>query len=110
MPPPARRPKLRRAVGAKSVIESAPKSSGEAWARSTLRKMTLDEKLGQLLMIPYFGGFTSTESSEFQRLEHLVQELIDFLRGLGFGQTESIELVDEDVRFSLPAELVVSIR
>jgi 4-hydroxy-3-methylbut-2-enyl diphosphate reductase len=42
--------------------------------------------------------------------EHLVQELIDFLRGLGFGQTESIELVDEDVRFSLPAELVVSIR
>ena len=42
--------------------------------------------------------------------EHLVQELIDFLRSLGFGQMEEIELVDEDVRFSLPAELMVTIR
>jgi 4-hydroxy-3-methylbut-2-enyl diphosphate reductase len=42
--------------------------------------------------------------------EHLVQELIEFLRGHGFHQMEEIELVDEDVRFSLPAELTVSIR
>jgi 4-hydroxy-3-methylbut-2-enyl diphosphate reductase len=37
--------------------------------------------------------------------EHLVQELIEFLREHGFRQMEEIELVDEDVRFSLPAEL-----
>jgi len=42
--------------------------------------------------------------------EHLVQELLDFLRELGFRRYEEIELVDEDVRFSLPAELTVSIR
>jgi len=42
--------------------------------------------------------------------EHLVQELIQFLRDLGYHQMEEIELVDEDVRFSLPAELTVSIR
>ena len=42
--------------------------------------------------------------------EHLVRELIEFLRGHGFRQMEEIELVDEDVRFSLPAELTVSIR
>jgi 4-hydroxy-3-methylbut-2-enyl diphosphate reductase len=42
--------------------------------------------------------------------EHLVQELIEFLRDLGFHQMEEIELVDEDVRFSLPAELTISIR
>jgi 4-hydroxy-3-methylbut-2-enyl diphosphate reductase len=42
--------------------------------------------------------------------EHLVLELIEFLRGHGFHQMEEIELVDEDVRFSLPAELTVSIR
>ncbi len=42
--------------------------------------------------------------------EHLVQELIEFLYGLGFHRMEEIELVDEDVRFSLPAELTVSIR
>jgi 4-hydroxy-3-methylbut-2-enyl diphosphate reductase len=42
--------------------------------------------------------------------EHLVQELIEFLRGHGFQQLEEIELVDEDVRFSLPAELTISIQ
>jgi 4-hydroxy-3-methylbut-2-enyl diphosphate reductase len=42
--------------------------------------------------------------------EHLVQELIEFLNGHGFEQLEEIELVDEDVRFSLPAELTVSIQ
>jgi 4-hydroxy-3-methylbut-2-enyl diphosphate reductase len=42
--------------------------------------------------------------------EHLVQELIEFLRGHGYRQMEEIELVDEDVRFSLPAELTVPLR
>jgi 4-hydroxy-3-methylbut-2-enyl diphosphate reductase len=37
--------------------------------------------------------------------EHLVGELIDFLRSHGFHSLEEIELVDEDVRFSLPGEL-----
>ncbi|HUI53608.1 MAG TPA: 4-hydroxy-3-methylbut-2-enyl diphosphate reductase [Bryobacteraceae bacterium] len=42
--------------------------------------------------------------------EHLVAELMAFLRESSFHQMEEIELVDEDVRFSLPAELTVSIR
>jgi 4-hydroxy-3-methylbut-2-enyl diphosphate reductase len=42
--------------------------------------------------------------------EHLVRSLIDYLREHGFQQMEEIELVDEDVRFSLPTELTVSIR
>ena len=42
--------------------------------------------------------------------EHLVQELIEFLRDHGFESLEEIELVDEDVRFSLPAELTISIQ
>ena len=42
--------------------------------------------------------------------EHLVQELIAFLQEQGFRNMEEIEMVDEDVRFSLPAELTVSIR
>jgi len=37
--------------------------------------------------------------------EHLVEELIEFLQKQGFRQMEEIEMVDEDVRFSLPAEL-----
>jgi 4-hydroxy-3-methylbut-2-enyl diphosphate reductase len=42
--------------------------------------------------------------------EHLVQELIEFLKNAGFHQLEEIELVDEDVRFSLPSELTVTIQ
>jgi 4-hydroxy-3-methylbut-2-en-1-yl diphosphate reductase len=42
--------------------------------------------------------------------EHLVRELIAFLQKQGFRKMEEIEMVDEDVRFSLPAELTVSIR
>ena len=42
--------------------------------------------------------------------EHLVEELIGFLREDGFREVEEIEMVDEDVRFSLPSELTISIR
>jgi len=42
--------------------------------------------------------------------EHLVRELIEFLRERDFQSLEEIELVDEDVRFSLPAELMISIQ
>lgn len=37
--------------------------------------------------------------------EHLVQELVGYLRSHGFHRLEEVELVEEDVRFSLPAEL-----
>ena len=37
--------------------------------------------------------------------EHLVEELVGFLRDQGFHRLEEVELVDEDVRFSLPPEL-----
>jgi len=37
--------------------------------------------------------------------ENLVQQLIAYLRARGFTALEEIELVDEDVRFSLPPEL-----
>jgi len=42
--------------------------------------------------------------------EHLVQELIEFLRERGFHEMEELELVEEDVRFSLPGELMISIQ
>jgi 4-hydroxy-3-methylbut-2-enyl diphosphate reductase len=42
--------------------------------------------------------------------EHLVQELIEFLREHEYQQLEEIDLVDEDVRFSLPSELMISIQ
>ncbi len=49
-------------------------AEAEGWVRSTLGQLTLEEKLGQLIMIACYGGFSSIEGSEFQRLARLVEE------------------------------------
>ena len=36
--------------------------------------MTLEEKLGQLIMVTYYGEFTSAESPEFKELAHAVEQ------------------------------------
>jgi 4-hydroxy-3-methylbut-2-enyl diphosphate reductase len=37
--------------------------------------------------------------------EHLVQELIEYLRRFGYSELEEAEIKEEDVRFTLPADL-----
>ncbi len=49
-------------------------SADEKWVAGTLKKMTLEEKLGQLLMVFYYGGFLSTESTPYQDLLRRVEE------------------------------------
>jgi len=54
--------------------KSRPVASQRSWVDQTLKKMTLREKLGQMLMVYYFGVFTSTESAEYKELLHQVEE------------------------------------
>src|SRR5207248_2548755 len=61
------------ASGKRSTKNLSPAAS--AWVESTLRKMTLSEKIGQLLFTTYYGGFTSTDSPAYQQLLHDVQDL-----------------------------------
>jgi beta-glucosidase-like glycosyl hydrolase/CubicO group peptidase (beta-lactamase class C family) len=49
-------------------------AGAEKWVESTLKKMTLEEKLGQLLFVFYFGGLTSTESDAYRELVRLVEQ------------------------------------
>jgi beta-N-acetylhexosaminidase len=60
-----------------SAKSSAKKLSpaANAWGEATLRKMTVDEKIGQLLFTTYHGSFTSTDAPAYQQLLHDVQEL-----------------------------------
>lgn len=44
------------------------------WVEKTLKKMTLEEKLGQMVMIYYWGRFTSTESPDYEELLREVKE------------------------------------
>ena len=70
-------------------------ASRSAWVNQTLRKMTLREKLGQMLMVPCFGAFASTESPEFKELLHEVEEnhvgglIVEAIRGpLGIERSQ----------------------
>ena len=45
------------------------------WVDTTLRKMTLEEKIGQLLYPTYYGGFTAADSPAYQQMLHDVQDL-----------------------------------
>ncbi len=60
----------RRATLASSKLTA----EGEKWVQQTLRKMTLEEKLGQLLVVYYFGGFLSMESEAFRELLRQVEK------------------------------------
>jgi beta-N-acetylhexosaminidase len=57
-----------------SRSKSTAPASQTAWVEQTLKKMTLREKLGQMLMVSYFGAFASTQSSEYKELLHEVEE------------------------------------
>lgn len=64
---------------ATSRANGAPRASkhssgANTWVKQTLRRMSLDEKLGQLLMVPFFGGFTSSESADYRELLRAVEE------------------------------------
>jgi 4-hydroxy-3-methylbut-2-enyl diphosphate reductase len=37
--------------------------------------------------------------------EHLVEQIVSALHDEGYGQLEEVEMIEEDVRFSLPPEL-----
>jgi 4-hydroxy-3-methylbut-2-enyl diphosphate reductase len=37
--------------------------------------------------------------------EHLVQQIVSALQSSGFRELEEVEMIEEDVRFSLPPEL-----
>src|SRR5947209_12937160 len=58
--------------------KSAPKKLSPAakeWVETTLRKMTVDEKIGQLLFTTYHGSLTATDTAAYQQIMHDVTDL-----------------------------------
>src|ERR1035437_6734004 len=69
-----------RAQSAKPPVDLAGPAgpAGRAaprWVEQTLRKMTLDEKIGQLLVTSLNATFTSADSEAFEKLQHLVRDV-----------------------------------
>jgi beta-N-acetylhexosaminidase len=49
--------------------------AAKAWVETTLRRMSTDEKIGQLLFTTYHGSFTSTDSAPYKTVLHDVKDL-----------------------------------
>jgi beta-N-acetylhexosaminidase len=56
--------------GAKKLSPAA-----NAWVETTLRKMTVDEKIGQLLFTTYHGSLTATDTAAYGQILHDVTDL-----------------------------------
>jgi len=61
----------KRATGGLKLLSPTER----AWVDATMRRMTADEKVGQLLFTTFHGTFTSTESPEYKKLLHDVTDL-----------------------------------
>ncbi len=87
-------------LGAGPASQRKLPRAGERWVKRTLERMTLEEKVGQLLMVPYFGDFHNTADEEYQRLQRLVRELrvgglivaTQATRPSGFDRSEPYDL------------------
>jgi beta-glucosidase-like glycosyl hydrolase/CubicO group peptidase (beta-lactamase class C family) len=66
--------KLTADMRRKSRNTKAARAPRSGWAERTLKKMTLREKLGQMLMVPFFGGFASSEGAEYAEVIRHVAE------------------------------------
>ena len=67
-----------------STAQQAPKPADatagltadqKKWVDATLRQMTLEEKVGQLLFATYHGSFTATDSPAYAQMMHDVNDL-----------------------------------
>jgi beta-glucosidase-like glycosyl hydrolase/CubicO group peptidase (beta-lactamase class C family) len=65
----------------KSASQQATKSSNNStedagkWVESTLREMSVEEKVGQLLFTTYHGSFTPTDAAAYAQMLHDVEDL-----------------------------------
>src|SRR6202521_1978670 len=49
--------------------------AASAWVETTLRKMTVNEKIGQLLFTTFHGSLTATDTAAYQQIMHDVTDL-----------------------------------
>lgn len=50
-------------------------AAASQWVKTTLRKMSADEKIGQLLFTTYHGSFTPSDAAAYQQMMHDVEDL-----------------------------------
>ena len=59
---------------ARSSSPATLDQAGEKWVKAELKKLTLDEKIGQMIVSSFYSSFMSTDSAEFDTLVRAVHE------------------------------------
>jgi beta-N-acetylhexosaminidase len=73
---------------AQSLAKPKLDNAAGKWVESTLRRMNLDEKVGQMIVSSAFSGFLSTDSQTFDDLSRIVRDY--HIGGIHlFGATEA---------------------
>src|SRR6202521_2197146 len=62
------------AAPAKSGVKKLTPAAN-VWVETTLRKLSADEKIGQLLFTTYHGSFTATDTAAYRQVLHDVNDL-----------------------------------
>src|SRR5712691_8908116 len=62
------------AVPTRHAVKKLSPAANE-WVESTLRKMSVEEKIGQLLFTTYHGSFTAKDAPGYQQILHDVNDL-----------------------------------
>src|SRR3984893_19576025 len=71
----AKKSAARERTAASRNIAKKLSPAANSWVEPTLRKMTVDEKIGQLIFATYHGSFTATDSAAYQQILHDVHDL-----------------------------------
>ncbi len=82
--------------------------SANRWVEHTLRSMTVDEKIGQLLVPVTWGGFKSADSEEFQKLR---RDVTDYHAGgyhVGSGDAAGIAVVIHELQRAAKIPLLIT--
>ncbi|HXJ11229.1 MAG TPA: glycoside hydrolase family 3 N-terminal domain-containing protein [Candidatus Limnocylindrales bacterium] len=69
-----------KSVTKQNASQDAPNSNPStadagSWVESTLKGMSLEEKVGQLLFTTYHGSFTATDAAAYAQMMHDVEDL-----------------------------------
>ncbi len=98
------------AVPAKSAARKLLPAAN-AWVETTLRKMTVDEKIGQLLFTTYHGSLTATDTAAYQQIMHDVADLrvggfINITHGSPLGVGAAVDRHDSRRQHQRPQDTI----
>jgi hypothetical protein len=71
----AKVPDATQHTAAKNAGAGHLSSEASKWVETTLKKMSVDEKIGQLLFTTYHGSLTPTDSAAYAQMMHDVSDL-----------------------------------